>query len=133
MRNKYAARVVLFDGDCRLCLAFARLVKALDMRDRIRIRSIQDSKDLLADIPGDDILDAMHVVAPDGRVSTGGDALPSILAALTSGPPLERLLSESPATTAAMHGLYAVLAEFRGHVTCRFGARSAFSAARSPR
>lgn len=133
MRKESATCAVLYDGDCRICASFARWVKALDVRGRIRIRPIQDSRELLRDIPGDEILDAMHAVTPDGRVFTGGDALPAILAALFSGPALETRMKKSTATMATMRRLYAILAEFRGHLTCRYDAPPSSAVVRSPR
>lgn len=133
MRNESATYAVLYDGDCRICTAFAHWVKAVDVRARMHIRPIQESRGLLRDIPGDEILDAMHAVTPDGRVLTGGDALLAILAALFSGPALETLLRKSTATTAVLHRVYLILVEFRGHLTCRFDAPSSSSAARSLR
>ncbi len=130
MTAKYA---VLYDGDCRICEAFARGLKSLDLRARIQIRPIQDSRELLRDIRGEEILDAMRAVTPDGRVLTGGDALPAILAALFGGPSLETLLRKSAPTMAVMHRLYSVLVEFRGHLTCRFDGTPSSSAAHSPR
>lgn len=113
--------VLLYDGDCRLCSASARWVSAVDVHGRIRIRPIQASRELLPG-SGDDILDAMHVVAPDGRVWTGGEAVPAILAALSGARAIEPLLRASPAATSAMHVLYSLMVELRGHLTCRYDA-----------
>lgn len=131
MRIARGAWALLYDGDCRICTTFARAVKVIDLRGGIRIQPIQASRELLRSIPGDEILDAMHVVSPDGRVRTGGEALPAILAALTGAPVLEGLLDHSFVAAAFFRGLYAVLVELRGHLTCRYDATA--SEEHSPR
>lgn len=133
MRNQSPGTVVLYDGDCRICTTFAHWVSALDVRGGLEIRTIQSSKELLRALPGEEILEAMHVVASDGRLLTGGDGLPALLSALVGPPVLEALLTRSSIVRALVRRLYSILAEFRGHLTCRFDGSSFSSAARSLR
>lgn len=112
----------LYDGDCRICTVSARWAKALDRRGRVRIRPIQASRDLLGSMPADEILDAMHVVSPDGSVSTGGDSIPVLLESLLGGPPLAELLRSSRAVVRASRWAYGVITGLRGHLVCRFDA-----------
>ena len=133
MQKASSGTTLLYDGDCRICTTFARWVAALDLRHALRIRTIQASKELLQGLPGDEILDAMHVLTPDGRRLTGGEALPALLSGLAGAPALETLIIRSSLVYAAMRRLYSVLAEFRGHLTCRFDGAPASSAARTPR
>lgn len=126
-----APYLLLYDGDCRICTAFARGVRTVDVRRRIRIRPIQESRHLLSAIPGDSILDAAHAVAPDGRVTTGADALPTLLSALLGVPRVERRVRASRASMRLLSRFYAILVQLRGHLSCGFAA--AASAARSPR
>jgi len=116
---------LLFDGDCRVCRAFARATEAIDVRGRVRTRSLQESSDLLGAPLGDEILDAMRVVGPDGRVASGGNALPVLIEGLWGGPPLADLLGRSRLAGAAFRTLYEVLVELRGHLICRVGPASA--------
>ena len=122
---------LLYDGDCRICAAFARAVGFVDIRRRIRVRSIQESRDLLRGIPQDRILDAAHAVSPDGRVSTGAGAMPTLLAGLLGVPRFEAWLRASDASMKALSRFYDVLVALRGHLSCGFA--DASSAARSPR
>ena len=126
-----APYLLLYDGECRICAAFARAVRAMDLRRRIRIRPIQDARDLLSALPSDSILDAAHAVAPDGRVTTGADALPTLLGALLGTPRVERWARSSRAFMRVLSRVYGILVELRGHLTCGFAAPA--SAARSPR
>lgn len=60
---------------------------------------IQASDDLLAAVPPARRLDAMHAVTSDGRVFTGGAAVPVILRVLPGGPPLAVLAETAPGVT----------------------------------
>ncbi len=122
---------LLFDGDCRICTAAASWVRAIDLLGRLRTRPIQDSGELLAALPAADRLGAVHAIAPDGRLLTGPEALPAILAALSAGPGLERLLRSSLPAMSTFARTYAVLAEVRGRLTC--GVAATASAVRTPR
>src|SRR3990170_4698902 len=87
--------ILLYDRDCRFCAASARWAKALDLRGRLRVQPIQASRDLLPQLQEEQILDAMHVIDAEGRVSTGGDSLPPLVEALLAGPPLGELIWSS--------------------------------------
>src|SRR3989442_5033259 len=92
--------VLLYDRDCGICSAVSRWIRALDWRRRIRLQSIQSSQSILVGIPEDRMLDALHVVSPDGRVTTGGDAVPTLIGAFPIGAGVERI----PPGTGALHG-----------------------------
>lgn len=121
---------LLFDGDCRICTAFARAVRMVDVRRAFSIRAIQESGDLLRELSFPDQLGAAHVVAPDGRVTSGGAAMPAILAGLVADPRLEDRLRASRTSMSALAGVYRVMAQVRGQLSC---AAAPASAGRSPR
>lgn len=123
------AYTLLFDRDCRICAAFARTVRLLDVRGALTIRPIQESAGMLGGLPADEWLAAAHAVGPDGRVTSGGEALPAIVAALVAGPRFEGRIRGSRASMAALRCAYGVMAEVRGRLTCASGPASA---ARSP-
>jgi predicted DCC family thiol-disulfide oxidoreductase YuxK len=111
--------VLLFDEDCSICSAASRLIRAVDIRRRIHVRPILASRDLLRGVPEERILDAFHVVSPDGRVTTGGDAVPVLVEAFPMGAGAARLLQESAALLALTHRAYSFAARFRDALTCR--------------
>lgn len=125
------AYFLLYDGDCRICTAFARIVRFADIRRRIRVQPIQESRGLLDGASKDTILDAAHAVSPDGTVTTGADAMPTLLSALVGAPRMEPWLRSSKGSMFLISRLYGILVEFRGHLSCGFSAPS--SAARIPR
>ncbi len=115
---------VLYDGNCRVCTACARFVAFIDIHRRIRAQPIQESRDLLRGVREDVILDAAHAVAPDGHVTTGADAVPTLVGALLGTPEAEDWLRSSPSTMRTVARFYAMLVRFRGQLTCGISARS---------
>ncbi len=122
---------VLYDGDCRICTAGARFLHLIDIHRNIRVQPIQKSMDLLRSIPVDRVLEAAHAVAPDGRVTTGADAMPMLVGALLDVPRFEGRLRASKSSMACLTRLYEVLVGLRGRLTCVLPEAS--SAARTPR
>jgi len=114
-----AAYWILYDGECRICAAIARWARAIDVRRRIRIRPIQDAADLLGPMASASALTAYHVVAPDGLVTTGGDAVPTMIEAFPAGSGLARFLRESPALMASVRRAYRFATRFRDVLLCR--------------
>lgn len=113
---------LLYDGECRICAAVARWAKALDLRHRMRIRPIQESDDLLAGLPAGRALSAYHVVAPDGRVTTGGEAVPTMIEAFPMGSGFARLLRGSAALMAFVRRAYRFSTALRDVLICRVDA-----------
>ena len=126
-----AGYTLLFDGECRICSAFARGVRMIDVRRNLRVRPIQESGPLLAAVPESVRLGAAHVVGPDGRVSSGAEAMPALVAALLDGPRLEGRLRGSEVSMAALDRAYRLMVELRGRLTCATPAPA--SAGRNPR
>src|SRR2546422_9246948 len=110
--------VLLYDRDCGICSALSRWIRAADIRRRIRFQSIQSGRALLKGIPEDRMLDAWHMVAPDGLVTTGGDAVPTLVGAFPIGAGFGRLLRGSSGLMRQVHRLYAFLTRFRDRLVC---------------
>jgi len=111
--------VLLYDADCGLCSALGRLVRALDVRRRIRTKPILASRDLLRAVPVEEHLAAFHVISPDGRISSGGDAVPELVGAFPVLAGMGRLLRESAVLMALTRRAYGVAARLRDALTCR--------------
>src|SRR3989442_12102145 len=65
------------------------------------------------------MLDALHIVSPDGRVKTGGDAVPTLIGAFPIGVGVERILRGSAALMRLVHRFYGFLTRFRDRLVCR--------------
>jgi predicted DCC family thiol-disulfide oxidoreductase YuxK len=76
---------VLYDGDCGFCAWSAARLRAWDRPGRFAIATIQASSALLAGVPAERRLDAMHTVDADGRVYTGAEAMTRVLRELRGG------------------------------------------------
>lgn len=111
--------ILLFDRDCGICSALGRWIHAVDVRHRIRLQTIQSSRELLREIPEGQVLDAFHVALPDGDILTGGDAVPAVIEALPMGAGLGRVLRGSDVLMLQVHGFYRFLTRFRERLVCR--------------
>src|SRR2546428_11607676 len=113
--------VLLYDRDCGICSALSRWIHRVDVRGRIRFESIQSGRALLTGIPDERMLDAWHIVTPDGHVTTGGDAVPTLVSAFPIGAGLGRLLAGSSGLMRQGPRPCAVRPRVRGRVRCRPG------------
>jgi len=118
--------VLLYDRDCGICSALGEWIRIADFRRRIEIRSIQSSLALLPGIPETRALDAFHMVAPEGVVTTGGDAVPTLIEAFPVAAGLGRILRRSNVLMGVVQAFYRFLTRFRDRLVCRvdFGVAS---------
>jgi predicted DCC family thiol-disulfide oxidoreductase YuxK len=67
---------VLYDGNCQICTSGAAQMRKMG-GDKVDLRDFQDPKNLegLPEIPYADLMDKMHVVAPDGKIYKGAEAI----------------------------------------------------------
>jgi predicted DCC family thiol-disulfide oxidoreductase YuxK len=96
-----ANATVFYDEDCGFCRWSADRLRRWDRDGRLRFAPIQGEEGdrWLAPIDPAVRLDAMHLVTPDGRVRSGGAALPPLVRGLPYGRPVAALLDLSPAAT----------------------------------
>ena len=96
MRNEAGGRyVVLYDGECGLCDAGMRWLRARDRWGRFEFLPYQapERRHRFPALEDRALAEAMHVVAPDGVVRAGADAAPWIFANLPGWSLLARVLS----------------------------------------
>jgi predicted DCC family thiol-disulfide oxidoreductase YuxK len=104
---------IAYDEDCGACRWTAEQLRRLDRTGRLAFVPIQRADDLLHTVPRGRRLDAMHAVTDDGRVFTGGAAVPVIARVLPAGVSLSWLASIWPAGT---ERLYRALASHRTQI-----------------
>lgn len=94
--------VVLYDDDCGFCKWSLDKLLAWDRRGRLRAVAIQsdEGQGLLADLPAERRLDSMHLIDPQGELSSAGPALGPLARELPGGRPLGALLERFPRATA---------------------------------
>jgi predicted DCC family thiol-disulfide oxidoreductase YuxK len=97
---------MLYDADCGICSAAARLVRRRATVSAVAIQSPGGAA-LLADLDPATRLDAFHVVASTGERWTGGAALAPLARELPGGRAIAPLLERFPTPAAAAYGLVA--------------------------
>jgi predicted DCC family thiol-disulfide oxidoreductase YuxK len=90
---------VAYDEDCGACRWTAEQLRRWDRAGRLAFVSIQRAENLLRQVPPARRLDAMHAITVDGRVFTGGAAIPVIARQLPAGVPVAWLASIWPGGT----------------------------------
>ena len=69
-------------------------------------------------MPAEGRLGAAHAIGPDGRLTSGGEAMPAILAALVADTSFERRIRGSRASMSLLAAVYRIMAEVRGQLSC---------------
>lgn len=79
--------IVLYDADCGFCTWMLAWLLRADRHRRLRPLALQapEAGELLADLTPDERMASWHLIAPDGRRTSAGAALPDVLAVLPGG------------------------------------------------
>ncbi len=111
---------MLYDEDCGFCRWSLDRLLRWDRRGRLRAAPIQGEEGgrLLADLSEEDRLASWHLVAPDGRRSSGGAAAGPLARLLPAGAPVALLAETFPRST---DRLYRWVARHRDSLGRRLG------------
>jgi predicted DCC family thiol-disulfide oxidoreductase YuxK len=90
---------VAYDEDCGACRWFADHVRKLDRSHNLNFVPIQAADRQLLPVPKEERLNAMHAITSDGRVYTGGAAIPVIARELPGGRLVGAAAELSPSLT----------------------------------
>jgi predicted DCC family thiol-disulfide oxidoreductase YuxK len=114
--------VILFDGVCDLCNTGAAWIRERDRDGRFEFLPYQsdEARRRYPELDPQALAEAMHVVAPDGRVRAGVDAAPWIFGNLPGWKWVARML-EFPPLRALARPVYGFIAARRLTATCGFG------------
>jgi predicted DCC family thiol-disulfide oxidoreductase YuxK len=90
--------IVLYDSDCGFCKRALSKLLAWDRSHRLRPVALQDDEAarLLAGMDEQERMASWHLVAPDGRVRSGGAAVAPLLRLLRGGSGPARLAERMP-------------------------------------
>ncbi len=86
--------VLLYDGECRVCTIFARLLARADLRKQMDILPLQDvrARNLLTSMSQEEVMGSSHFVTAERRIFSGQDAVHHALSQLSIfGGPYGRL------------------------------------------
>jgi len=107
---------VCYDGECAVCAAAVERLAKLDRDRSLRIVPFQrvagELPDVAARIDAADLTSALHVVEPDGRLTSGGEAVLRIAEAV----PRLRLvarLGRLPLVSRLVEPMYGLVARHR--------------------
>lgn len=91
---------VLYDRDCGFCRWSLAKILAWDRAGRLRPVPIQSEEGQAyldaAGVPEEKRLESWHLVHPDGRVESAGDAFPALFRMLPAGTPIATLTKALP-------------------------------------
>lgn len=110
---------LVYDGDCRVCIAAKRIVNALDVRHRIRTVRLRDPETdlLLAEVPVGERGSSFHFIE-DGVVASRGEGLVRVLGHVPLGRGIPRFAEDTPVVRRASERVYALLQGLRDALEC---------------
>lgn len=111
---------LIYDGECRVCSLFAGLVGLADFRRVLRVLPFQSraARNLLRGWTRDEMARAVHLVMPDSRVFSAGEALHWTLALLPVIGPVQRHFFSSRKLRLLVDALYGAGRAVRGVTRC---------------
>ena len=114
---------LFFDQDCGFCRWSVKKILAWDRRHMLRPVPIQDPEAdvLLAHLDTTERMESWHLVTPDGKVYSGGAAVPPLMKLLPGGSPVGALASTFPRST---DRLYRWVARHRGRLGSILGPKA---------
>lgn len=111
--SRPARTLLLFDGSCGPCRAFARAVRALDTEGRLELVPLQDeaARGRFEPLLGAAYWESFHLVGPGGGpIRSGAPALGALARLLPAVRPFVPLAFETPLVRRLPGALYAVAA-----------------------
>ncbi len=111
---------LLFDGECRLCRTFARVVSWWGRSRGLRVLPFQQpaGRLLLHDLSDEEVQRSAHLVLRGGAVLSGPAAFPALLDRLPALGPLHRRLGDRFLIQRLIRALYDAAVTVRGAVRC---------------
>ncbi|MFQ5552372.1 MAG: thiol-disulfide oxidoreductase DCC family protein [Thermoplasmata archaeon] len=110
---------LLFDGECRLCRAFATLISWGFPRG-LRVLPFQreEGRRLLSNLTDEEVCRSAHLVLSDGEVMSGSDAFRALLDRLPALGPLHRRMGHRFLFLRLTRVLYQAGVALRSGVRC---------------
>lgn len=99
---------LLYDDECGMCRAFARIVGALDLHRRMTRVPFAHPKAsvLLNSLPLSEQYRSFHLVLPTGRIHSAGAGVPAVVGLLPTGAVVSKLLARAPQLLRTIRYLY---------------------------
>ena len=113
---------LVYDADCGPCTRFSRIIGFLDTRRTLLFASLvdADSSGMLDTVPAARRHRSFHLVSPQGKVESGANALPGLIALLPMGRLPSELIDSSPFIFRSVAFVYSVFSRLHDSGSCSF-------------
>ncbi len=110
-----------YDADCGPCAVFKRALEFLDGYHRFAFVSLTDAdaRGFLNGVPPSLRLRSFHLVAPDGTLLSGADALPTVVSLFPSGGVVSKAILLAPGGFRTVGFFYRVLSRLHNSGSCK--------------
>ena len=113
---------LVYDADCGPCTRFKRIIGFLDARRTLRFASLvdADNRGLLDTVPAARRHRSFHLVSPQGKVDSGANALPGLVALLPAGRLTSEAIDSSPLIFRSVAFVYSVFSRLHDSGSCSY-------------
>jgi predicted DCC family thiol-disulfide oxidoreductase YuxK len=120
--------IVLYDGECPLCIFQSRVLGWLDWFNVLALVPLSDAraKEIAPQIGREDLIEAIHCIAPDGRIYRGARCIRFVGMRLPLMVPVSLFLW-LPGVIYVAERIYAWISRNRLHLSRFFGCKDACS------
>lgn len=118
--ERWVGSTLVFDGDCRVCSAFARLITWWGSSRDLRVLPFQlpETRDLLLGLTDEQVRGSAHLVLEDGRVLSGLRAFPALLDRLPAIGSVHQRIGHRSASQRLVRALYDAGVALRRSTRC---------------
>lgn len=106
---------LIYDWNCELCTRLMKFIKRLDRKDAIVFVPLDDpmARELCPGMDEEAFRGSFHFVLPDGRRTSGDEAIPYVLGALPGGKMPQWILEHFPGRRWLLKAFYRWVAKSR--------------------
>ena len=121
-RNNPYLPLLVYDSCCGPCTRFRNIVEFLDSKRRIDYMGLvqADNNGLLDSVPTERRHRSFHLIAQDGKVTSGAAALPPLIGLLPTGRTFERIIELSVPVSFATTVLYTAFSRLHDSGSCTY-------------
>lgn len=114
--------LLVYDADCGPCSRFKRMINFLDTHGRFRYNSLvrSDELGLLNSVPTAQRHRSFHLISPEGSVSSGALAIPTLLAQLPFGGIVSAMVSKAPGGMRLVKIVYSTFSRLHDSGSCNY-------------
>ena len=112
--------IVLYDGECGLCLKTAAIINRIDIFNQLELLTVQDNYYKYDSLDKDKMLEEMHCLDSNGNIYSGYDSYVHILISMLYTAPLGVIIS-LPVISHVGAWVYRIVAERRQTSRCASG------------